>query len=184
MDEEKPGTQRAPLPKRKYIRLPLAAYADPASTFNITIDAAERKAYFNDREFNNAVVGKLRGLALRHRCPIKVYCLMPTHLHMLICPGLRSLVNFIGEFKKKTSDLARETRGIEELWQRSYFDHRLRSNESAAEQYDYILANPVRAGLVTNPNDWPWTGSVELEGRAPPSRGRAVSSARGRDRPK
>lgn len=159
---QEPGASRAPLPKRKHIRLPLAAYADQASTFNITIDALDRRVYFDVREFNDEVVAMLRGLALRYRTPIKIYWLMPTHLHVLINPGSRSLIDFIGEFKKKTSDLARETRGIPQLWQRSFFDHRLRSHESAAEQYDYIRANPVRAGLVTNPNDWPWTGSVEV----------------------
>jgi putative transposase len=159
--KEMPGVQRAPLPKRKYIRLPLAAYADQASTFNVTIDALERRPYFDQRKFNSEVVAILQGLAQRHQCPIKIYCLMPTHLHLLISPGTRSLIDFIGEFKKKTSDLARETRGIPQLWQRSFFDHRLRPHESAAEQYDYIRANPVRAGLVTHPNDWPWTGSVE-----------------------
>ena len=162
MSEGKPGAQRAPLPKRKHIRLPLAAYADPASTFTITIDALERRVYFGQREFNDEVVAILRGLAERYKCPIQIYCLMPTHLHMLIKPGWRSLVDFIGEFKKKTADLARETRGIGKRWQRSFFDHRLRSNESAAEQYHDIRANPVRAGLVANLNDWPWAGSVEV----------------------
>ena len=144
MVNEKPGAQRAPLPKRKYIRLPLAAYADRFSIFNVTIDALDRRAYFDQREFNHEVVATLRGFALMHRCPIKIYCLMPTHLHMLINPGSRSLIDFIGELKKKTSDLARETRGIPQLWQRSFFDHRLRTWESEAEQYDYIRANPVR----------------------------------------
>ena len=162
MATERSGGQRPPLPKRKYIRLPLASDADPSSTFNITIDALERKNHFAESEFNEQVVAILRGLAAKHRCPIPVYCLMPTHLHMLIKPGLRSLVDFIGEFKKKTVDLARETRGISKLWQRSFFDHRLRSNERAAEQHDYIRANPVRAGLVANPNDWPWTGRLDV----------------------
>jgi hypothetical protein len=33
-------------------------------------------------------------------------------------------------------------------WQRNFFDHRLRHNESKAEKYDYICQNPVRAGLA------------------------------------
>jgi len=162
MADEKQEVQRAPLPKRKYIRLPPGAYADRSSTFNITIDAQERRRHFETREFNDEVVALLRRLALRYRCSVKIYCLMPTHLHMMIRPGWKSFVDFIGEFKKKTSDLARETRGIPQLWQRSFFDHRLRSHESAAEQCDYIRANPVRAGLVADSNDWPWTGSVEV----------------------
>jgi len=112
---QEPGAPRAPLPKRKHIRLPLAAYADQASIFNITIDALDRKPYFDSDEFNRKVVAILRGLALRDKWPIKIYCLMPTHLHMLIKPGSRSLVDFIGEFKKKTSNLARDTQGIGKL---------------------------------------------------------------------
>ena len=156
------GGPRPPLPKRKYIRLPCSAYANPASTFNITIDALERQAYFDAPAFNDEVVAILRGLALTHRCPVRIYCLMPTHLHMLIRPGSRSLIDLIAEFKKNTADLAREARGIEQLWQRSFFDHRLRSNESKVEQWEYIRMNPVRAGLVEHPDDWPWTGSVEI----------------------
>ena len=162
MLDDTAGAQRAPLPKRKYIRLPLSAYANPASKFNITLKAFEKRAYFDVPEFNDEVVAELRRLAVAYHCPIKIYCLMPTHLHMMLSPGLRTAVDFIGEFKKKTSDLACATRGIEQLWQRSFFDHRLRSSESEVEQCDYIRLNPVRARLVVHPDDWPWTGSVEL----------------------
>src|SRR6478672_8443810 len=41
------------------------------------------------------------------------------------------------------------------LWQREYFDHVLRSDESYAEKWDYVRENPVRAGLVRSSNDWP-----------------------------
>jgi REP element-mobilizing transposase RayT len=162
MDDDTSGGQRPPLPKRKYIRLPREAYGNPASTFNIAIDALGRQRFFGLPSFNSEVVATLRGLALCYCCPIQVYCLMPTHLHMLVEPGLKSVVEFIAEFKKSTSDLARQTRGIRQLWQRSFFDHRLRSHESVAEQYEYIRMNPVRAGLVTHPDDWAWTGRVEI----------------------
>jgi len=40
--------------------------------------------------------------------------------------------------------------------QKDFFEHRLRSDESAQEKSDYILVNPVRAGLVPKPEDWPY----------------------------
>ena len=43
--------------------------------------------------------------------------------------------------------------GIE--WQRDFFEHRLRSDESWREKADYILANPVRKGLVAQVSQWP-----------------------------
>lgn len=44
--------------------------------------------------------------------------------------------------------------GIE--WQRDFFEHRLRSDESWSEKADYILANPVRKGLGTEVSQWPY----------------------------
>lgn len=55
------GGQRPPLPKRKYIRLPREAYANPASTFNITIDALDRRHHFDIPAFNDEVIAILRG---------------------------------------------------------------------------------------------------------------------------
>ena len=86
---------------------------------------------------------------------------MPTHLHLLISPGSISVVQWIGLFKQSTQYLASQN-GISKLWQRSFFDHSLRSREREAEVIEYIRANPVRAGLVAHPDDWPWTGSVVL----------------------
>ena len=40
-------------------------------------------------------------------------------------------------------------------WQDDFFEHRLRREESRRQKADYILANPVRAALVSRPEDWP-----------------------------
>ena len=42
-------------------------------------------------------------------------------------------------------------------WQRDFFEHRLRDHESFVEKLDYVLQNPVRAGLVADWKDWPFT---------------------------
>jgi REP element-mobilizing transposase RayT len=74
---------------------------------------------------------------------------MPDHLHALFgFTGSKPMTKVISDFK---SWLAKQC-GIH--WQRDFFDHRLRSIESAAEKAKYIRMNPVRAGLVNNPKDW------------------------------
>jgi len=42
------------------------------------------------------------------------------------------------------------------IWQRDFFEHRLRHDESRREKADYILRNPIRGGLVKHPEDWPF----------------------------
>jgi len=74
---------------------------------------------------------------------VKVLLLMPDHLHMLVgIPGDARLPNLVRDNQTKHCQIA----GIQ--WQRNFFDHQLRQNESEAEKYDYICQNPVRAGLV------------------------------------
>ena len=45
------------------------------------------------------------------------------------------------------------------LWQESYFDRTLRSDESLPDSIAYVIANPVRAGLAVKPEDYPHWGS-------------------------
>jgi putative transposase len=72
---------------------------------------------------------------------LKVLLLMPDHLHMLVgIPGDANLSNLVRDFKRITAKIA----GIQ--WQRNFFDHRSRHDESEAEKFEYIRQNPVRAG--------------------------------------
>ena len=48
------------------------------------------------------------------------------------------------------------------LWQREFFDHVLRASESYSEKWNYVFENPVRAGLVTRADDWPYAGEIEM----------------------
>ncbi len=46
------------------------------------------------------------------------------------------------------------------LWQQGFFDHVLRSEESYAQKSEYVRQNPVRAGLTTRADDWPFQGEI------------------------
>ena len=48
----------------------------------------------------------------------------------------------------------------EPLWQRGFFDHVLRSEESYAQKWAYVRDNPIRAGLVKRGDDWPYAGEI------------------------
>jgi REP element-mobilizing transposase RayT len=81
------------------------------------------------------------------------YCelamLMPDHTHLLVSlPEAGELSCLVGDWKRWTHLKL----GLE--WQRNFFDHRIRREESLSEKADYILQNPVRAGLVERAQDW------------------------------
>ena len=81
----------------------------------------------------------------------ELFLLMPDHLHALISvPSHSKLADVIGRWKQWT------TNRVGVLWQKNFFDHRLRSYPSANAKFKYIEQNPVRAGLVKEAKDWPY----------------------------
>jgi putative transposase len=87
----------------------------------------------------------------QHYWGVPLLLLMPDHLHMLASfgPDL-GMKRVIANWKRYTANHA----GIH--WQRDFFDHRLRNDESFDEKAAYILENPVRAGLAHRVEDWPY----------------------------
>lgn len=80
-----------------------------------------------------------------------MFLLMPDHLHaMMAVPKGESLPAVVRMWK------GYQTKKLSIIWQTGFFDHRLRSDESEEEKTDYIRRNPVRAGLVVKPEDWPY----------------------------
>jgi len=80
---------------------------------------------------------------------LKLVLLMPDHLQMLIgVPGDAQLSRLIRDFKRITARMAKID------WQRNFFDHRLRHDESLAEKFEYVCQNPVRAGLIAQGEQW------------------------------
>src|SRR5437016_11955812 len=72
-------------------------------------------------------------------------------LHALIgIDGRDSLSQIMRDYKRITAKIA----GIR--WQRNFFDHRLRHDESLAEKFAYICQNPIRAGLISGEQNWPY----------------------------
>jgi REP element-mobilizing transposase RayT/mono/diheme cytochrome c family protein len=87
-------------------------------------------------------------------------CLMPDHLHGLISfPYERPMKQIMSDWKRFLATKLK----IE--WQRDFFDHRLRRDESYREKADYIRANPVRAGLTTASDPWPYFWQADAQRR-------------------
>ena len=79
---------------------------------------------------------------------------MPDHLHLFV----REDVEFnLGLWIR---GLKRAIAGDGNFWQPGFFDHILRSDESYGRKWQYVRDNPVRAGLVGDPNEWPYHGEI------------------------
>ncbi len=129
----------------------------------VTIVVADRRQVFREQRLAEAILGRL--LELRDRLGFKLYCycLMPDHFHALIGTGDsgRSLGEICGAVKSLTTrEYWRWHQG--KLWQRQFYDHVVRNEIDFFETLEYIRMNPVRKGLVRTPDEWPYTGKVDI----------------------
>ena len=88
------------------------------------------------------------------------YVIMPDHIHLFVRgSGDFVLGSWVAGLKRV---VAAAVTGGRSIWQRGFFDHLIRNSESYSQKWDYVRQNPVRAGLVSNADDWPFQGEVIL----------------------
>ena len=102
-------------------------------------------------------VAILKNLAQERDSTLFAWCIMPDHVHLLVQD--RDLVEFVRLLKGRMTPQARKMETERKLWQRSFYDHALRKEESVYQVTMYIWENPVRAGLVEEPYEYRWSGS-------------------------
>jgi REP element-mobilizing transposase RayT len=103
---------------------------------------------------------------LRHNIAVGRYVIMPDHVHLFVRgPDNFQLGRWVGMLKQA---LAKHIalRATSPIWQRGFFDHVLRHDESYGNKWNYVRENPVRAELVSNPDEWPYSGEVVRIDRA------------------
>jgi putative transposase len=91
------------------------------------------------------------------------YVIMPNHVHLFVSGHIEFVLSpWVGGLKRAMSVAL----GMTHFWQPGFFDHVLRSDDSYSQKWEYVRANPVRAGLVTTADDWPYQGEIVSMDRA------------------
>jgi REP element-mobilizing transposase RayT len=119
--------------------------------------------YLGQPEVAQIVVDSIRiGVDLGHY-ELGAYVVMPNHVHLLIRPAVapdRLLKSLKGATARYANLLLGRTG--EPFWQKESYDHWVRNRSELEKIRAYIETNPVKAGLVNNPQDFPWSSaSVE-----------------------
>jgi REP element-mobilizing transposase RayT len=118
------------------------------------------------RDVASQVVRDLDRAAGATAFALLVYVIMPDHVHVL-AQGTTDdahAVRFVQRFKQLSGHRYAQQCG-RRLWQQSFYDRVLRKTEDVPAIGQYILENPVRAGLVSSVEEWPYAGGTLVGGR-------------------
>jgi len=145
MDEENPFVVRKALPHGVPDGVPDGAI------FFLTVCGKDRdQPILTNGEISTLLINAVRHYHDQQTWYCHLFLVMPDHVHGLFSfPPESEMKQLVTNWKSFTGRRG----GFR--WQSDFFDHRLRSDESFDEKASYIRMNPVRAGLVEEPDAWP-----------------------------
>ena len=129
--------------------------------YSLTICTYQRYEAFRDADFTRESIARLLITAKRFGFAVIAYCFMPDHVHLVVL-GLRddsALESFVKSLNTQLGFYWRQKTGGT-LWQGGYRDDILWSDVSLILTARYVVMNPVRAGIVDQPEQYPFTGST------------------------
>jgi putative transposase len=140
----------------------------------VTFCCYQRRPLLGTAYARNLTVRILAEVRGRFEFVIAGYVIMPDHVHMLIGESRPiSPAKIVQVFKQRVSRQVREEQRaglpqtaatapepadlLRRFWQRRYYDFNVYSRAKLLEKLQYMHENPVNAGLVEHPGDWPWS---------------------------
>jgi REP element-mobilizing transposase RayT len=121
--------------------------------------------FADDADYRRFIDGMVRALP-RCDCAVMCYALMPNHVHVLLESGAAPVSRFLQPLLTAYSVyFNRRNLRTGHVFHGRYKAIICEKALYALELVRYIHLNPVRAGLVATPDDWPWTSHGEILGR-------------------
>jgi putative transposase len=129
--------------------------------YHVTSRTNDKIRVFENRLGRKIMLITLHDAKDKFRFRLANFCIMPTHIHLLIEPGEGTNLSMIMQWLKTRS--AKRWNCIngskDHMWGNRYFARAIRNPQEFESVMEYIDQNPVKAGLTENPADWKASGA-------------------------
>ncbi|MGQ9834322.1 MAG: transposase [Candidatus Villigracilaceae bacterium] len=167
-EQEKRLLQATPLEQRNIMQY--NAYNKAFARYDRALDQSDGPRWLADPQIAQIVQREIHALHPQNYC-LLAYCIMPNHVHLLLSlegilrPAKRkdgtqysTLSQALWLLKGRTGHLCQKILGQHgRFWSRESYDHVVRNEREFIRILEYIVNNPVKAGLVSDWQDWPYT---------------------------
>lgn len=145
------------IPKKGTRQLRKGRYTEHNRIYHITTRTSERRPIFSNFTNGRLLVQALRRQHLDGYVDSLAFVIMPDHLHWLFqLVGTRDLSTCVNLVKSLSAREIRAASEIDaEVWQRGFHDRAIRREDDLIGVARYIVANPLRAGIVDSIGDYP-----------------------------
>ncbi|MFQ5723109.1 MAG: transposase [Terriglobia bacterium] len=142
-------------------------------TYFITSRTWQSRALFKQEAACRIFVETLYRYRAEHAYKLHGFVPMPEHFHVLITPETGVTVERAVQYIKGGSArrIGKELNFRFPVWQRGFSDHRIRDAEDYERHLRYIEMNPVKRGLCSKPEEYPWSSASGQFGLDEPPQG-------------
>jgi putative transposase len=136
-------------------RLTLGRISTLDSVYLVTVVTSGRMRVFDDSSLVTGVVAEIDRTHQARNATSLAWVVMPEHLHWLLRLDAGTLSAVVGEFKSRSAREINRRRGSAgRVWQAGFHDHQVRNERGVAAAARYVIANPLRRGLVERLEDY------------------------------
>lgn len=139
-------------PRRTTERLHVGRVSSPGAIYFVTFVTADRVPWLRERRATAALLGALGSWHDEGDGVVLAATVMSDHVHVLFELGTRLDV---GRCVSRWKTVGRQQASYAGEWQRDFWEHRLRDDESWEDYGLYVFLNPYRASLSVRNAAWP-----------------------------
>jgi putative transposase len=137
-------------------RLRCGRYAESNRIYLLTTNTFRRTPVFESFTLGRLVVNQFRIAQHQGIANSLAWVVMPDHFHWLVELQQGSLGDLMQKTKSLITKAVNQSTGRKmTLWQKGFHDRALRREEDLVKVARYVVANPLRAGLVEKLGDYP-----------------------------
>lgn len=142
-------------------QLRIGRFSEHERIYLLTSTVHERQPVFADVSLGRLLVAELRSAQDDALVESLAWVVMPDHLHWLLVLQRGSVSELMRRVKGRSARRINQLNGRSgKLWQDGFHDRALRREEDILSAARYIVANPLRAGLVARVGDYPLWDAV------------------------
>ena len=150
------------MPTRSHAnQLRTGRYSQSGQVYLLTAVTHLREPVFSDWRAGRLVVNQFRHVQTEGYADSLAWVVMPDHFHWLLELQKGSLGDLMCQVKSKSTRSVNGATGRKgRLWQTSFHDRALRKEDDLVKMARYVVANPLKAGLVGRIGDYPLWDAV------------------------
>jgi REP element-mobilizing transposase RayT len=143
----------------------------PGGLYHVGSRGNRRCEIYTDDYERHVFLQLLDRVATRYRWTCEAYCLMSNHYHLVIQIEDGRLSDGMQYLNGNFSRWTNERHGYDgHLFRNRFWSALIADDSQRLQTCRYIVLNPVRAGLCTDPGEWPWSSYRACAGQEfPPS---------------